>query len=291
MSEPTPPPRPRRRRLRRIAWISLLVLVVLPVLIVLGIWGALRASGVRRPSSGGFRLSPRRTGWSSGRRISRRSGGAAASSCATSASARRGPRRSPPPGGCGWRSISASCGSGRWWCGLSKPKACGSTSATLPEDTGISCAGWRRAAGGDPADCSAQRRGQGRRPGELVADRVRQPQRAGHRRAKRLGRLAGWTWTSNAGWPRWTGPASASKELRRWAGRSATRRRSRSGIDGLRVTGDGLRLAASGTVGLEAGAPTAARFHLDAETRALAAGLAPRPSPRQRQRGPAAERG
>ncbi|HEX4963396.1 MAG TPA: translocation/assembly module TamB domain-containing protein [Thermoanaerobaculia bacterium] len=47
-------------------------------------------------------------------------------------------------------------------------------------------------------------------------------------------------------------------------------------IDGLRVTGDGLRLAASGTLGLEPGAPTAANFDLDAEPRALAAGAPPR---------------
>src|SRR3954469_3637690 len=46
-------------------------------------------------------------------------------------------------------------------------------------------------------------------------------------------------------------------------------------IDGLRVTGDGLRLTASGTVGLEPGEPTAAQLDLDAQPRALAAGLPP----------------
>ncbi|MFL6193057.1 MAG: translocation/assembly module TamB domain-containing protein [Thermoanaerobaculia bacterium] len=43
-----PSPRPRRRRLRRIAGITLLVLVVLPVVLVLGVLAALRASGVRQ---------------------------------------------------------------------------------------------------------------------------------------------------------------------------------------------------------------------------------------------------
>ncbi len=47
-------------------------------------------------------------------------------------------------------------------------------------------------------------------------------------------------------------------------------------LDGLMVTGDGLRLAASGTVGLEPGEPTAGRFELEAEPRALVAGLPPR---------------
>jgi len=44
-------------------------------------------------------------------------------------------------------------------------------------------------------------------------------------------------------------------------------------LDGLEVTGDGLRLTASGTVGLEPGQPAAGRFDLDAEPLALVAGL------------------
>ncbi|HEV7509943.1 MAG TPA: translocation/assembly module TamB domain-containing protein [Thermoanaerobaculia bacterium] len=46
-------------------------------------------------------------------------------------------------------------------------------------------------------------------------------------------------------------------------------------LDGLRVTGDGLRLAAAGTVGLEPGEPSAGRLDLEAEPRALVAGLPP----------------
>jgi outer membrane protein assembly factor BamA len=44
-------------------------------------------------------------------------------------------------------------------------------------------------------------------------------------------------------------------------------------LDGLEVAGDGLRLTASGTVGLEPGQPAAGRFDLDAEPLALVAGL------------------
>lgn len=47
-------------------------------------------------------------------------------------------------------------------------------------------------------------------------------------------------------------------------------------LDDLLVTGDGLRLAGSGVVGLEEGAPVSARFELDAEPRALVAGVPPR---------------
>ena len=62
----------------------------------------------------------------------------------------------------------------------------------------------------------------------------------------------------------------------RLAGRVAYEDKKPLRLDGLRVTGDGLRLAASGTVGLEPGAATAAQFDLYAEPRALAAGVPPR---------------
>jgi translocation and assembly module TamA len=47
-------------------------------------------------------------------------------------------------------------------------------------------------------------------------------------------------------------------------------------LDDLVVTGDGLRIAASGSVGLEEGAPVSAVFDVQAETRALVAGVPPR---------------
>ncbi|HEX6903825.1 MAG TPA: translocation/assembly module TamB domain-containing protein [Thermoanaerobaculia bacterium] len=47
-------------------------------------------------------------------------------------------------------------------------------------------------------------------------------------------------------------------------------------LDDLVVTGDGLKIAASGSVGLEEGAPVSAVFDVQAETRALVAGVPPR---------------
>ena len=275
MTEPTPPPRPRRRRLRRIAWISLLVLVVLPVLIVLGVWAALRASGVRQAilarisslaAESGVELeaedfSPlwRRSG------IELRNVRAGAPGAAPLATSRRvrleidlGSLRDRP---LVVRSLEAE--------GVRVDLA--APFPKIPESPA-------EAGAGPPVEIRRIVLRDGEVKGapltKPAADWVRSWNARGieARGSYRGGRL---DLAVERGVAILDRPGFGLQELQ-VAGRVGYEDKKPLRIDGLRVTGDGLRLAASGTVGLEAGAPTAVRFDLDAEPRALVAGLPPR---------------
>src|SRR5829696_636693 len=275
MTEATPPPRPRRRRLRRIAWTTLLVLVVLPVLIVLGVWGALRASGVRQAILG---------------RVS--------SLAAESGLELRAEDFSPL-----WRRSGVELRNVRLGAPGAAPLAT-SRRVRLEVDLGslrdrplvvrfLEAEGVRvdlaapfpkipdspsEAGAGPPVEIQriVLRNGEvkGAPLTKPAADWVRSwnARAIDARGSYRGGRL---DLEVERGVATLDRPGFGLQELR-LAGRVGYEEKKPLRIDGLRVTGDGLRLAASGTVGLEEGAATDARFDLDAETRALVAGLPPR---------------
>jgi outer membrane protein assembly factor BamA len=276
MSVPEPVPRPRRRRLRRIAWTALVVLVVLPALIVLGVVAALRASGVRRAAlarissllaedyglaftAEDFSLLWLRSG------IELRQVRAGAPGAAPLATAERveavidlGSLRSRP---LVVRSLTAD--------GLRINLA--APLPKIPES--------KPEAGAGPA-MEIRRitvhRGEvlGAPLAKPAADWVRSWSARGieARGAYRGGRLDLEVETAEATLDR---PGFGLQELR-LAGRVGYEDKKPLEIGDLRVRGDGLRLAASGTVGLAPGEPTAVKFDLDAEPRALVAGLPPR---------------
>jgi translocation and assembly module TamA len=277
MSEPSPPPRPRRRRLRRTVLTVLAVVVVLPTLTVLAILAALRAAGVRQAVLGRVStllaedyglavtakdFSPlwRRSG------VELRDVRLGAPGAAPLATARRvraeivlGTLRTRP---LVVRSLEAD--------GLRIDLA--ARFPELPESP------LEEAGAGPPVEIrrillrNAEVRGAP--PAKPAADWLRSWSARGidGRGSYRGGRLE---LEIERGLATLDRPDFGLQELR-LTGRVGYEEKKPLRIDGLRVTGDGLLLTASGTVGLEEGATTAAQFDFDAEPRALAAGLPPR---------------
>lgn len=275
MPEPTPPTRPRRRRLRRILWIALLVLVVLPVLIVLGTVLSLRAAGVRQAilarissvaKESGLEVkaedfSPlwRRSG------IELRNVRVGAPGAAPLAIAQR-VRAEIDLGSLRERPLvvrSLEVEGARVDLNAPFPKI-----PESPQDAGA----------GPPVEIQriVLRGGQvqGAPLAKPAADWVRgwNAREIDAKGSYRGGRLDLEVERGTATLDR---PGFGPQELQ-LAGRIGYEEKKPLRIDGLKVTGDGLRMAASGTVGLEEGAPTAVRFDLDAEPRALLAGVPPR---------------
>jgi outer membrane protein assembly factor BamA len=274
------PARPRgRRRLRRIAWTSFFVLVVLPVLLVVGVVAALRGAAVRRAVLGrlstvlreDYGLAATAEDFSP---LWRRSGVVlrkvrlGAPGAAPLATAERvevvvdlGSLRSCP---LVVRSLTAD--------GLRVDLA--APLPKIPESKPPAEAG--------PAvevQAIAIRRGEvrGAPLGQPAANWLRSwsAREIEARGSYRGGRLDLDLTQAVAILDR---PGFGRQTLR-LAGRVGYEEKKPLRLDGLRVTGDGLRLAASGTVGLEPGAATEVRidqFDLYAESLALAAGLPPR---------------
>ncbi len=275
MAEPTPPPRPRRRRLRRILWIAVLVLVVLPVLIVLGVVLSLRAAGVRQAilarisslaAESGLEVkaedfSPlwRRNG------IELRNVRVGAPGAAPIVVAKQ-VRAEIDLGSLRQRPLVVRF--------LEVEGARVDLNAPIPKIPESP----EEAGAGPPVEIQriVLRDGQvqGAPLAKPAADWVRGWNARGidARGSYRGGRLDLEVERGTATLDR---PGFGLQELK-LAGRIGYEEKKPLRIDGLRVTGDGLRVAASGTVGLEEGASTAVRFDLDAEPRALLANVPPR---------------
>ena len=278
MADPIPPTKPRRRRLRRfrrILWIAVLVLVVLPVLIVLGVVLSLRAAGVRQAilqrisslaAESGLELkaedfSPlwRRNG------IELRNVRVGAPGAAPIATARR-VRAEIDLGSLRERPLVVRF--------LEVEGARIDLNAPIPKIPETP----QEAGAGPPVEVQriVLRGGQvqGAPLAKPAADWVRgwTAQGIDARGSYRGGRLDLEVERGTATLDR---PGFGTQELQ-LAGRIGYEEKKPLRIDGLRVTGDGLRVGASGTVGLEEGAPTAVRFDLDAEPRALVANVPPR---------------
>lgn len=276
MSTPTPPPKPRRRRLRRIAWTAVLVLVVLPVLIVVGTVLSLRASGVRQAI------------------LARISALAAESGLEVKAE-----DFSPLWRRSGIELRNVSVGrigtSGKAPLVLAKRVTAVIDLGTLRERPlvvrSLEVEGPRIDLNapfpeipesppepGSPVEIQkiVIRGGEvrGAPLAKSAADWVRSWNARGidAQGSYRQGRLDLEVERGTATLDR---PGFGAQELQ-LAGRIGYEDKKPLRIDGLKVTGDGLRVAADGTVGLEEGAPTAVRFDLDAEPRALVAGVPPR---------------
>lgn len=275
MAEPIPPPRPRRRRLRRILWIAVLILVVLPVLIVLGVVLSLRAAGVRQAilarisalaAESGLEVkaedfSPlwRRSG------IELRNVRVGAPGAAPIATAGR-VRAEIDLGSLRKRPLVVRF--------LEVEGARVDLNAPIPKIPETP----EEAGAGPPVEIQriVLRGGQiqGAPLAKPAADWVRgwNAREIDAQGSYRGGRLDLEVERGTAVLDR---PGFGPQELQ-LAGRIGYEEKKPLRIDGLRVTGDGLRVAASGTVGLEEGAPTAVRFDLDAEPRALVANVPPR---------------
>ncbi len=275
MTAPDPAPQPRRRRLRRILWTALVVLVVLPALIAVGVMLALRSSGVRKAvlakvssllaeeyglafTAEDFSPLWRRSG------IELRHVRAGAPGAAPLATAERveavidlGSLSDRPL-------IVRSLVADGLRIDLTAPLP------KIPES--------KPAAGGPPVEVQKITIRNGEvRGAPLVkpaADWVRSwnVQGIAARGAYRNDRLDLEVEEAEAVLDR---PGFGRQELR-LTGRVGYEDKKPLEIGELRVTGDGLRLAASGTAGLAPGEPTAVKFDLDAEPRALVAGLPPR---------------
>ncbi len=271
---PSPLPRTRRRRLRRIAWIAVLVLVVLPALTVLSILAALRAAGVRQAILGrissllaeDYGLAVTARDFSP---LWRRSGielhdvRLGAPRAAPIVHARRvwleidlGTLRDRPL-------VVRSLDADGLLVDLKAPLP------KLPESTP------EEAGAGPPVEILriALRNSEvrGAALAKPASDWLRSWNAQGidARGSYRGGRLELEVERGKAILDR---PGFGLQELH-LAGRIGHEEKKPLRIDGLTVTGDGLRLAASGIVGLEEGSPTAARFDLYAEPRAIASGL------------------
>jgi len=273
MSEPPPPPRTRRQRLRRLAWIALVVLVALPPLIVLATLAALRSEGVRQAilarissllaKEYGLAMTARDFSplWlKSG--VELRDVRLGAPGAAPVATARRA--RANIDLGSLWsrplvvRSLETE--------GLRIDLA--ATLPKLPESPPATEAGppveIRRIV---LNDCEVR----GAPLAEPAAKWVRSwngqgIDARGHYRGGRL------ELEVERGVAILDRPGFGLQQLQ-LAGHVAYEEKKPLRIEALRVTGDGLRLTASGTVGLEQNASTAARFDLYAEPHALATGL------------------
>lgn len=276
MSNPTPPPKPRRRRLRRIAWIAVLVLVVLPALIVVGTVLSLRAAGVRQAilarisalaAESGLEVkaedfSPlwRRSGIELRNVSVGRLGTVGAPGTAPLVVAKRvtavidlGTLRERP---LVVRSLE-----------VEGPRI--DLNAPFPEIP------QSPPEPGSPVEIQkiVIRGGEvrGAPLAKPAVDWVRSWNARGidAKGSYRQGRLDLEVERGTATLDR---PGFGRQELQ-LAGRIGYEDKKPLRIDGLKVTGDGLRVAADGTVGLEAGAPTTVRFELDAEPRAVMAGV------------------
>src|SRR5215203_810799 len=270
MTEPKPR-KPRRRRLRRIAWTVLLVLAALPVLIVL----ALRAAGVRQAILGRISALAAESGlelraedfsplWRrSGVELRNvRVGAPGAAPVATSRRVRLeidlGSLRDRP---LVVRLLEAD--------GVRIDLA--APFPEIPESP-------PEAGSGPPVEIQriVLRNGEvrGAPPAKPATDWVRSwnARAIDARGSYRGGRLDLEVQRGLAVLDR---PGFGLQELR-LAGRIGYEEKKPLRLDGLRVTGEGLLLTADGTVGLEDGAATAVRFDLDAEPRALVAGVPPR---------------
>ncbi|HEV8580436.1 MAG TPA: translocation/assembly module TamB domain-containing protein [Thermoanaerobaculia bacterium] len=277
MSEPSPRPRNRKRRLRRILWTALAILVVLPALIVVGVMAALQASGVRQAILGRISsllaedyglaftakdFSPlwRRSG------IELRDVRAGAPGAVPVATVRRlvahvelGTLRSRP---LVVRSLEVE--------GLRIDLA-----APFPKLRETSR---EEAVSGPPLEIRRIRL----RNGEVAGAPLTEPAAKWVRSWTGRGIAAHGSYRASRleleierGEAILDRPGFGLQALR-LAGRVGYAEKQPLRIEDLKVTGEGLRLAASGVVGLEEGSPTAARFDLDAEPRAFAAGLPPR---------------
>ncbi len=273
MTDPTPSPKRRRKHLRRILWIAVVVLVLLPALVVLATLAALRSEGVRQAilarissllaedyglaiTAKDFTPLWRR---SSIELRDVRLGAPGAAPLATAAKVRAGIalgslRQRPLV----VRSLEVD--------GLRIDLA--AKFPELPESP-------PGAATGPPVEIRriVLRNGEVRGASltKPAADWVRSwnVREIDARGVYRGGRLDLEVERGEAILDR---PGFGIQELR-LAGRVGYEEKRPLRLDGLRVTGDGLRLTASGTVGLEEGSATAARFDLYAEPRAFAVGL------------------
>lgn len=277
MTAPAPTPRPRRRRLRRIAWTALLVLVVLPALIVVAILASLRSAGVRQAILGrissmlasdyGLAITAkdftpiwRHSG------IELREVRVGAPGATPLATARRviavidlGTLRDRPL-------VVRSLDADGLLVDLTAPIP------KLPESTP------EEAGAGPPVEIRRIVLRNGEVRGAALAKPAADWLRSWNARdiaasgSYRGGRLELNVERGKAILDR---PGFGLQELR-LAGRIGYEEKKPLRLDSLTVIGDGLRLSASGIVGLEEGSPTAARFDLNAQPRALAAGLPPR---------------
>ncbi len=269
-----PVPRPRRRRLRRILWTALLVLVVLPALIVLAVVAALRTERARQAvlsrissvlaQDYGLAITARDFSplW-------RRSGielhdvrlGApgeipVATARRLLATVELGSLRERPL-------VVRALEADGWRIDLTAPIP------KLPESTP------EEAGTGPPVEIRRLVLRHGEVRGAALAKPAAEWLRSWNARdiaasgSYRGGRLDLDVEQGKAILDR---PGFGLQELR-LAGRIGYEEKKPLRIDGLKVTGDGLRLSASGIVGLEEGSPTTARFDLNAEPRALASGL------------------